>query len=708
MNVKIDSLPFNSYKETPTTNDSLVPRIKGNFLKSQNIFIEEFLAFNNYPITMEKYLSENLIKDLLFDMENNPKEHYVIGEFRLTDNKKGFFTEIPDKIFETNPYVFKNFGNLFNIKPVKGKFKISYSSEEKKLFILDFESLEFNIILNDFALYRNSLSLENWLKEVFFTIGLDYTRFLFREKTIILSRFLPLLVKNFSFIELGPKAVGKSHLYELLEENSIVKTSGPSLTPASIIYNNKDNSRGTIFDTDTLVFDEFNSQSLAIDTLSELQVYLSSKKIRRGNMQRRPLDTSLVFLGNLIEKNPRTIFRKSSPPIIDKIKLGNDPVAMLHRINFFNPSWGMRKILSNQILNEKDKNTRSYIPLSYLSKLIKELRNIEFDSANYLAKYDYNLDYFSKRTSESIYNSFSGFLKLMFPHVALNPTIKLDFSEVDMLLFLAAEGRFLIENILNKKNPTEFKKIEFDEIFNGNSVSILKKTINLLDSSLSIFEFSSPHLISNYTLHNSEGIKKEKIALDSIGISEIFKENKKENHNYKSIVSLKTIKNFYYDELYNTSSICSNLDAKECFGKIFKRVETINLNHLYGYLFPIYPTNQNYNLVSILDDNHSFLHFKNLNTDEIRRVVLKPEDEPTHLGIGNIMPFIDPFDSSNYLSNREKLVFIYDNSIFKNGICCPSCKITDKELTFLNSESFHCPKCEKTYDSYTLKEIISE
>lgn len=702
-------LPHIPYSQTCYITDFLIPKIKGDFSKSQNIFIDEFLSFKNYPISMDKYLSEKLIKELLFDMMNNPKEHYVIGEFRLTNNRKGFFTEIPDKIFETSPDVFNNYGSLFNAKPIKGKFKISYSSAENKLFILDFESLEFNINTPDFIDYRKSLTLEKWLKEIFSTIGLDYSCFLFREKIIILSRFLPLLVKNFSFIELGPKAVGKSHLYELFEENSIVKTSGPSLTPASIIYNNKDNSRGIIFDTDTLVFDEFNSQSLAIDTISELQVYLSSKKIRRGSTQQRPLDTSLVFLGNLIEKNPRTIFRKSSPSIIDKIKLGNDSVAMLHRINFLNPSWGMRKILSNQIFNKNHRNTTDYIPVSYISKLIKELRNIEFDSATYLAKYNYNLDLFSKRTSESIYNSFAGFLKLMFPHVAFNPTIELDSSEVDMMLFFAAEGRCIIENLLNKKNPTEFKKIEFNDILNGNSVSILKRSIQLLENTYLDFEFSSPHLISYYNISNSLEITKEKIALDSIGISEVFNENQKEVHQYKSLSTLKLIKNLYFDEFYNTiPTTCSKIETKNAFTQIFTQIETINLNHLYGYLFPVYPENRNYNILNC-SNNSFFSNFKILTDDEVKNISLTPQDEP--IPYGEIGVYIEPNNLINENSsfNKEKKIFVYDNSIYKNKneISCPFCKDRDKNLKFLTSESFFCHECQKTYDSYTLKEIIS-
>src|SRR6202023_933369 len=98
-------------------------------------------------------------------------------------------------------------------------------------------------------------STDEWLDLLVRSIGLEPDAFGRRVKLLFLTRLLPMVERNFNFIELGPRRTGKSFVYREVSPYSIL-VSGGRTTVANLFYNMASNKVGLVGLWDVVAFDE--------------------------------------------------------------------------------------------------------------------------------------------------------------------------------------------------------------------------------------------------------------------------------------------------------------------------------------------------------------------------------------------------------------------------------------------------------------------
>ena len=74
-------------------------------------------------------------------------------------------------------------------------------------------------------------------------------------KWLHLARIMPLIENNLNLCELGPRGIGKSHVYKEISPNSIL-VSGGQTTVANLFYNMSNKTVGLVGMWDCVAFDE--------------------------------------------------------------------------------------------------------------------------------------------------------------------------------------------------------------------------------------------------------------------------------------------------------------------------------------------------------------------------------------------------------------------------------------------------------------------
>lgn len=300
-----------------------------------------------------------------------------------------------------------------------------------------------HVDIEGFKALRKEFSTEEWLDLLMQSLGLNPEHFNRRTKLLQLTRLIPFCENNYNLIELGPKGTGKSHVFSEFSPHGIL-ISGGDVTQAKLFVNNTSGKIGLVGFWDTVAFDEFAGKDKRVDKklVDIMKNYMANKNFSRGR-DKYEANASMAFVGNTDHSVPYMLKHSN---LFESLPKGYLDSAFLDRLHCYLPGWEV-----NKLRNEMFSSGYGFI-VDYLAEVFKALRKEDFGQ---LFKPYYELsDSLTSRDRDGVTKTFSGLMKLIFPHGEYTQ------KEVRRLLEFALEGRKRVKNQLLKIDDT-FEEVEF-------------------------------------------------------------------------------------------------------------------------------------------------------------------------------------------------------------------------------------------------------
>src|SRR5262249_33856950 len=198
----------------------------------------------------------------------------------------------------------------------------------------------------DVAAYRSGrsqFSTEEWIALMLQSAG--YAPHAFpnrRQQLLLLSRLVPLVERNVTLVELGPRQTGKTFLLRNVSPRTFT-ISGGRTTPANLFVNLATRAVGILGTRKVVVFDEIAHTTFSDEdaTISTLKDSMESGQFSRG-AKSFVAEASLVFMGNLDvdgelpDPRYRHLFEPLPAQLVDS--------AFLDRVQGYLPGWEVPKI----------------------------------------------------------------------------------------------------------------------------------------------------------------------------------------------------------------------------------------------------------------------------------------------------------------------------------------------------------------------------
>ncbi len=284
---------------------------------------------------------------------------------------------------------------------------------------------------------RKQFSTDEWIDLLIQSIGFDPEMLGRRSKLIQLTRLIPFCERNYNLIELGPKGTGKSHIYSEFSPHGIL-ISGGEVTVPKLFVNNSTGRIGLVGYWNIVAFDEFAGKQKSVNKalVDILKNYMANKSFSRG-VETLGAEASLVFVGNTRHTVPymlrhSDLFADLPPKFYDS--------AFLDRLHCYIPGWEV-----DIIRGEMFSNGYGFV-VDYLAEILRALRNQDA-SDRYHQFFSLSSD-ISTRDRDGIQKTFSGLMKILFPHGEAVRT------EIEELLRFSVEGRKRVKDQLMRIDAT--------------------------------------------------------------------------------------------------------------------------------------------------------------------------------------------------------------------------------------------------------------
>lgn len=394
--------------------------------------------------------------------------------------------------------------------------------------------------IDEFKLLRDSFSTEEWLEVLMQSLGLNPELFHKRAKFLQLTRLVPFCENNYNLIELGPKGTGKSHIFSEFSPHGIL-ISGGDVSQAKLFVNNANGKIGLVGFWDTIAFDEFAGKDKRVNKklVDIMKNYMANKSFSRGK-DVYGASASMAFVGNTDHSVP---YMLKHSHLFESLPSGYLDSAFLDRIHCYLPGWEV-----NKLRNEMFSMGYGFI-VDYLAEILKALRKEDW---SHLYKSDFEIsDSLTSRDRDGVSKTFSGLMKLIFPHG------KFQQEEAGEILEFAMEGRLRVKRQLYKIDDT-FEEVDFSfknlatgkknfvealELINFNENLARKSEKDSLSVPMSLpiskeaSEFTSSPNLSAKTItirENQKGVSYESLFGDYlIGASEILIRDPYIRHKYQ-------------------------------------------------------------------------------------------------------------------------------------------------------------------------------
>jgi ATP-dependent Lon protease len=315
-----------------------------------------------------------------------------------------------------------------------------------------------NVRLSEFASKRRSFSRREWIDLLVRSIGLNPLAYDDDQKMLLLLRLVPLVEPNCNFIEMGPKATGKTYLYRNMSYSTRL-ISGGRVSPAVLFYNIATKTVGEIGVRDCVVLDEVSKLrfSNSEEMVGKLKDYMVDGFFERGPKIAHAR-ASLVFMGNQefvpSSRNKRSTLASET---VHALPLFMRDSALLDRVHCFIPGWGLPKIMQSS-----EHLASGYgIVADYLSEVFHQM-SMQGSSSDVIRGrvriYSSSGNGVTIREEKAIMKVASGLLKL------LSPDGRFEESDLTSAMQIALEGRQRVNTLLSDISPAEFdreKQIEF-------------------------------------------------------------------------------------------------------------------------------------------------------------------------------------------------------------------------------------------------------
>ena len=284
---------------------------------------------------------------------------------------------------------------------------------------------------------RAKFTTDEWIDLLIQSIGFDPEMFGRRAKLLQLVRLIPFVERNYNLVELGPKGTGKSHIYSEFSPHGML-ISGGEVTIPKLFVNNANGRLGLVGYWDVVAFDEFAGKKKRVDKnlVDIMKNYLANKTFSRGT-EPQGAEASMVFVGNTSHTVP---YMLKHSDLFDELPESYHDSAYLDRLHFYIPGWEI-----DTIRNEMFSNGYGFV-VDYIAEVLKSMRNLDY-SNRYQQHFTLGSD-ISTRDRDGIHKTFSGLMKLLYPHEQATP------EEIEEVLRFAIEGRKRVKDQIVRIDST--------------------------------------------------------------------------------------------------------------------------------------------------------------------------------------------------------------------------------------------------------------
>jgi len=292
---------------------------------------------------------------------------------------------------------------------------------------------------------RDHFSLEEWIKVLIQTIGLEPDAYNPGQSLVLLSRLIPLVEGNVNIAEFGPRQTGKTFLYRNLS-NYVRIIAGGSVSPAVLFYNLRTKAPGELAMKDVVIFDEVSKVRFPNpdEMVAKLKDYMESGVYERGD-KKVTSDASIVLMGNVSVEMHGSAY----VPVEDLTYVLPEPMrdsAFIDRIHGVLPGWELPKISQSRYHLAKGYGIAS----DYFSEALHSMRK---ESLSQLVSEHVEFSgNFKIRDEKAVKRLSSGLIKLLFPNETFSS------SELSQVVKLALEYRQRTRDWLHRIAPGEFPK----------------------------------------------------------------------------------------------------------------------------------------------------------------------------------------------------------------------------------------------------------
>ncbi|MGZ3789847.1 MAG: BREX system Lon protease-like protein BrxL [Bacteriovorax sp.] len=326
------------------------------------------------------------------------------------------------------------------------ELEYSFSDEDKSVPWIMSSIKPIQLSQFDFDSYvdtRRKFTTDEWIDLLLQSIGFNPEMFGKRSKLLQLVRLIPFCERNYNLIELGPKGTGKSHVYSEFSPHGIL-ISGGEITLAKLFVNNSSGKLGLVGYWDTVAFDEFAGKQKKVDKalVDVMKNYMANKTFSRG-VETLGAEASMAFVGNTSKSVP---YMLKHSDLFDDLPDKFHDSAFLDRLHFYIPGWEV-----DIIRGEMFSSGYGFV-VDYFAEVLRHLRSFDY-SQKYKNYFELGSD-ISTRDRDGIHKTFSGLMKILFPHNQATET------EIKELLEFAIEGRKRVKDQLLRIDAT-YAKVNF-------------------------------------------------------------------------------------------------------------------------------------------------------------------------------------------------------------------------------------------------------
>ena len=290
---------------------------------------------------------------------------------------------------------------------------------------------------------RRAFTTDEWIDFLIQSIGFNPEFLGRRNKMIQLPRLIPFVERNYNLIELGPKGTGKSHIYSEFSPHGIL-ISGGEVTVPKLFVNNSTGNIGLVGYWDVVAFDEFAGKTKSVNKalVDIMKNYMANKSFSRG-IETLGAEASMVFVGNTRHNVP---YMLKNADFFEQLPDKYYDPAFIDRLHNYLPGWEVDVIRGEMF-------TDGYgFVVDYIAEILKHLRNDDY-SDRYQAHMTLSSD-ISTRDRDGVNKTFSGLMKILFPHNEATP------EEIEDVLNIAMEGRKRVKDQLRRIDST-FPETDF-------------------------------------------------------------------------------------------------------------------------------------------------------------------------------------------------------------------------------------------------------
>lgn len=436
--------------------------IKSGIEKVKNVIKDNYVHRSDAEIVKSKIRDSGSYKIIdKITVSLNDRANLYDAEFASLGLKG---VPIADQMVMDNPKLLSG-GGVWCI------LNIGYSHADDvqmRWIIIDIKPIQVsNVNLEEYTQLRKEFTTDEWLDLLMHSIGLNPEYFNRRDKFIQLSRLIPHTENNYNFIELGPKGTGKSHIFSELSPHGVL-VSGGDVSKARLFVNNTGNKIGLVGYWDVVALDEFEQEKGGKRTDGDLvkimQNYMANQSFNRGK-ETYQATASMAFVGNTKHNVP---YMLKNSHLFESIPEGYLKGAFLDRMHMYIPGWEV-SILKTAVFSSE----YGFI-VDYLAELLREMR--KYDYSSILDKYIQLDGSLTTRDKTAIRKSFSGLVKLIYPHQELTE------EEVLELLNFSIEGRKRVKDQLYIIDETfRDEPVDFKYTIASNGIEVFPETLEKLN-----------------------------------------------------------------------------------------------------------------------------------------------------------------------------------------------------------------------------------